>query len=352
MKPITSSSPPPRKLQLPPPNNSQVAEYLTNIATAYEIKHKNRFRIVAYENAAETILTYSTSIYDMWSQDPKSLDTVPDIGPTILEKISYFLATGQPHPKIAAIFKTIHPCVFTFTKINGIGPILAFKLSQNSKFSKKPIKALDQLVHYAKVGKIRDFPGFGEKSEASILQNTLAFLGRTTRMPFADAQKLADKIIKFLSSKFPQLTFIPLGSLRRQSATVGDIDIAVASDKSADIIAYFLDFPDSLQTIAVGTNKASIRLLHDVRVDLMVKPKTSFGALLQHFTGSRLHNILLRRYALKLGFSLSEYGIREVNTGILHQFNNETDFYNFLGLRLIPPSERLGEDEISRYKML
>ena len=346
----------PKKLQHQLPSNktysnSEVAEYLTNIATAYEIKHDNRFRIISYENAAETVLTYPQDLFSMWQQDPKSLDAIPDIGSAICEKIGYLFEHRRPHPHVLEAFKGIHPAVFTFTKINGIGPIVAHKLTENLHFSQNPLKALDQLVAYAKQGKIRDFPGFGEKSESSILQNTLSFLGRHERMSLADATTLAAEVITYLKVKFPNISFIPLGSLRRLSATVGDIDIAAASSDPMPIIDYFLQYPNSVQTIASGSHKASLRLLHDVRVDLMVKPQASFGALLQHFTGSKLHNILLRRYALKLGYSLSEYGIREVKSGQLHQFADESDFYHFLGLKLIPPTERTGENELQTYHL-
>jgi len=333
-------------------SNTEVAEYLTNIATAYEIKHKTRFQIVAYENAADTVLTYPEDLYSLWLKDPKLLDQIPNIGPSILKKIDYLFKTDKPYPALKKIFATIHPAVFTFTKINGIGPLIAHKLTQNLKFSKNPSIALDQLVTFAKKGKIKTIPSFGEKSENSILNNTLAFLGRKNRMPFIDANKLAFEIIKFLNSKFPQIEFIPLGSLRRQSATVGDIDIAAASTKSTDIIDYFLAYPQSIQTISRGTNKASIRLLHDVHVDLMVKPPRSFGSLLQHFTGSRQHNIMLRKHALKLGFSLSEYGIKDLKTGKLFKFTDEESFYRFLHLRFIPPQERLGESELEVYKVV
>jgi DNA polymerase (family 10) len=332
--------------------NAQISEFLTNIATAYEIKHKTRFQIVAYENAAETILTYPESVYDLWQKDPKSLDSIPNIGPSILKKLDYLFSKNQPYPSLKTVFKGIHPAVFTFTKINGIGPINAEKLTQNLKFSKYAAKSLDQLVRYAQKGKIRNIPTFGEKSESSILENTLSFLGRKNRMPLAEARTLAGKVIDYLQLKFPKVEFIPLGSLRRQSDTVGDIDIAASSLKPESIINYFLDYPDSIHVIAKGSNKASILLIHDVHVDLMVKPPASFGALLQHFTGSRQHNILLRKHALKLGFSLSEYGIKDLKTGKLHRFNNETDFYKFLGLRFIPPELRLGENELEIYKVV
>lgn len=333
-------------------SNAQIAEYLTNIATAYEIKKKGRFQIVAYENAADTVLTYPESLFDLWLKDPKNLDSVPNIGPSILKKIDYLFKLGKAYPSLKTVFKNIHPVVFTFTKINGIGPLIAHKLTQNLKFSKDSTKALDQLIVYCQKHKIRDFPSFGEKSEESILNNTLSFLGRQKRMSLKDAQKLAAKIIRYLHHRFPNLEFIPLGSLRRQSATVGDIDIACASTHSTDIINYFLNYPEIVQVIAHGKDKASLRLLHDIHVDLMIKKPDSFGALLQHFTGSRQHNILLRRHALKLGFSLSEYGIKDLKSGKIHRFNNEKDFYNFLNLQYIPPQERVGEGELEKYKVL
>jgi DNA polymerase (family 10) len=333
-------------------SNFQVSEYLTNIATAYEIKNKNRFRIVAYENAADTVLTYPENLFELWKKDTNSLDSVPNIGPSILKKIDYLFRFGKPYPKLIVIFKDIHPAVFTFTKINGIGPLIAHKLTQTLSFSKNPTKALNQLISYCRKNKIKNIPSFGEKSQKSILNNTLSFLGRQKRMPLITAQKLANKIISYLHSRFPDTEFITLGSLRRQSETIGDIDIAAASINPEEIIQYFLNYPEIVQVISQGKNKASLRLLHDIHVDLMIKPPSSFGALLQHFTGSRQHNILLRRHALKLGYSVSEYGIKSLKTGILHRFNNEEKFYNFLNLKLIPPKDRLGELELEKYIML
>ncbi len=332
--------------------NAYVSEFLTNIATAYEIKKKNRFRIIAYQNAADTILTYPKSLYELWQKDPKLIDEVPNIGPAILKKIDYLFKNQEIYPPTQKILNSLHPAVFTFTKINGIGPLIAYKLTQNLKFSQSPEKALDQLISYCQKGKIRTIPTLGEKSEALILDNTLSFLGRNRRMPLKEAEKLSTKIISYLQKQFPSIKFIPLGSLRRQSATIGDIDIAAASDNSQPILDYFLNYPDSVQTIIRGQDKASIRLLHDVHVDLMVKPPISFGALLQHFTGSRQHNILLRRHALKLGYSLSEYGIKDQKTEKINQFSSEEKFYNFLHLRFIPPQERLGEKELEKYKMV
>jgi DNA polymerase (family 10) len=333
-------------------SNAEVSEYLTNIATAYEIKAKTKFQIVAYQNAADTVLTYPESLFDLWRKDPQLLDSIPNIGPSILNKIDYLFKTSQPHPSLKPVFSGIHPAVFTFTKINGVGPIIAHKLTQHLRFSRSPDKALDQLVKFCQSGTVKIIPTFGDKSEQLILDNTLSFLGRKNRMPLATAQKLSQNIITYMKAEFPNVEFIPLGSLRRESPSVGDIDIAAASTNPKPILDYFINYPDSVQTNARGKNKASLRLLHDVHVDLMVKPPSIFGALIQHFTGSRQHNILLRKHALKLGFSVSEYGIKDLKTGIIHRFDNETSFYRFLGLKFIPPVMRVGESELNTYKVL
>ena len=331
--------------------NDQVAQHLTDIATAYEIKKKSRFRITAYQNAADTVQNYPKDLYFLWTKDPQLLDSIPNIGPAIQKKISYLFAHHQPYPSLKTIFANIHPAVFTFTKINGIGPLIAHKLTRYLKFPRQPELALEKLIEHTQKGKLRKLAGFGEKSEKVILDNTLSFLGRKDRLPLATAQTMANKIILYLQTKFPKTTFIPLGSLRRQNPSVGDIDIAVASQNATEIIDYFVDYPGSTQTISRGENEASIRLLHDIHVDLMVKPPKGFGALLQHFTGSRQHNILLRRHAIQMGYSLSEYGIKNTKTGQLHQFDTEKDFYHFLGFKLIPPQERVGEDELEKYKI-
>jgi DNA polymerase (family 10) len=330
--------------------NAEIAEFLTNIATAYEIKKKNFFRIVSYQNAADTILTYPKSVQEVWEKDRQALDNVPGIGKHIMEKLDYLFKNHKYHPHVIQAFKGIHPAVFTFTKINSIGPKVAYVLTENLKFSKDPLKSLDQLIKYAKNGKIKDLPRFGEKSEAQILENTLHFLGQHRRMSFDEANQVAKNIIDYMNQKFPQVEFIPLGSLRRHSPTVGDIDIAAKSNQTKEILDYFINYPENIQTITKGVKKASIRIYHDIRVDLMVQPEITFGSLLQHFTGSRQHNILLRRYAQELGFSVSEYGIKNLKTGEIKTFKNEPDLYHFLKLEYIEPEKRVGESEIEKAK--
>lgn len=327
-------------------SNQEIAELLQNIATVYEIKKKNFFRIKSYQDAAETILTYPKSVYQLWLKNPKLFDNIPGIGPNIFRKVTYLFETGKLHPHIIRAFKGISPLVFTFTKINGIGPKTAYTLTKKLKFSKNPIKALDQLIKYCQQGKIRNWPHFGLKSEASILENTQAFLGQSRRMPYTEAKEKSDKLINYLHQKFPQTEIYALGSLRRHSLTIGDIDLAVKSKNSKEILDYFLQYPENIQTIDRGNKKASIIIYPDIRVDIMVQPAKNFASLLQHFTGSRQHNILLRKYAISLGYSVSEYGIKNLKTGKIYTFENEEKLYNFLKLCYIEPEQRIGDKEI------
>jgi len=328
--------------------NIEISQYLQDIATAYEIKKKNFFRINSYQNAADIILTYPNSVQEIWKNNPKNLDNIPSIGPHILKKIDFLLRYNIDHPDVTKAFKGIHPSVFTFTKINGIGPKIAYLLTRKLKFSQKPLLALNQLIKYAQEGKIRNISRLGQKSEQSILKNTLVFLGKHKRLTFDEANEIAKNIISYMKEKFTDVEFITLGSLRRHTTTIGDIDIAAKSENIQDILNYFILYPNNIQTISKGDKKASIRVYKDIRVDLMVQPEKSFGSLVQHFTGSRQHNIILRKYAQSLGLSVSEYGIKDLKTGKIHTFENEKDIYQFLNLKYIEPEKRVGENELEK----
>ncbi len=327
-------------------SNTEIAEFLQNIATAYEIKKKNIFRTLSYQNAAETVISYPKSIQEIWQKNPKDLDNIPNIGPNILEKLDFLFRHNEYHPHIIKAFKNIHPAVFIFTKINGIGSKIAYKLTKKLKFSTEPEKVLAQLIEYAKNGKIRKITNFGQKSEQLILMNTLNFLGLQRRMSLKEAQNISQDVINYLHSKFSKTEFIPLGSLRRLSSTVGDIDLAAKSDDSEKILNHFVDYPNKIQLINKGPKKASILITNNVRVDLMVQPAKNFASLIQHSTGSKNHNIILRKYALNLGYSVSEYGIKNLKTGKIKTFEDEEKLYNFLKLCYIEPQKRIGENEI------
>ncbi len=309
--------------------NAEIAKFLEKIAVAYEIKKKNRFRIIAYQNAADFIKNYPKNLEEIWQKDKKELDNVPGIGEAILKKLDYLFTHHQYPPKVKALFKTINPAIFVLNEVNTIGPITASKLTKEIKFPHDKTKIIEKLIKYAK-----------KNNKTALLKNAKEYIGNVDRLPYETANQLASEIVDYLKQKFPTYKILPLGSLRRKTPTIGDIDIAVCAPNSKEIIEYFVAYPKSYGIFDQGPKKASIKLKGNIRVDLMVEPKNNWGNLVQHFTGSKNHNIELRRYALKKGFSVSEYGIKDLKTGKLHQFSNEKDLYIFLGFPYLKPEER------------
>jgi DNA polymerase (family 10) len=239
--------------------------------------------------------------------------------------------------------------MFELMEVPGIGAKTAFKL-----VTELGIKSLDELAKAAKQGKIRGIEGFGEKSEAEIVKSIEDTKGRTKRLLLPYATEIADSVIAWLKKNKAIKRADPLGSLRRKTSTIGDIDVSAASDNPREAIEHFTSYPKKTRVLEKGDTTASIILPGDVQVDLMVQTPNAYGALLQHFTGSKHHNVALREYALKKGMSLSEYGIKNIRKKESRRFRTEEDFYKYLGLDWISPElrEDTGEIEAAReYKL-
>lgn len=331
-------------------SNREIATLLKDIAAAYSIKDekKYRFQIIAYQKAAGTIEQANGEIIDLYKEN--KLTELPGIGTTIKERLEELFKTGEVK-HFQEVMKDIPQAVFPLLAIPSFGPKKAYKLVTHFKLHNPKTVALD-LEEIAKAGKIAPLDGFGEKSQADILRALLEYKegkGKTTRMVLPYAAETAEKIIAYLKQSKAVVEAQTLGSLRRMRATVGDIDIAVATDKPEEAITHFVAYPFKERIIEQGDLSASLLISGGKQVDLMVQPPKGFGALLQHFTGSKNHNIHLREHALKLGLSLSEKGIkRQMANGKEHmeQYNSEEKFYNALGLDWIPPEIREDTGEI------
>jgi len=209
------------------------------------------------------------------------------------------------------------------------------------------------LSQAAKSGKIRNLEGFGEESEKQIIKSIASFrkIGKKKkRMLISHAENLAREIIDYLEKSELATRIEPLGSLRRKCETIGDIDIAAATMTPKKLIDWFVKYPKTERVLEKGDREASIILTSGDQVDLITQRSDSFGSLLQHFTGSKEHNINLRKLALSKNLSLSEYGIKKLKTKDINKFANEEDFYCFLGLDYIQPElrENIGEIELAR----
>ena len=325
--------------------NVEISELLRALAAAYEIKDetKNKFRIIAYERAADAIEHLSSEAKDLW--DDGKLDDVAGVGPSINKHLGEIFSNGKS-THINSVLSDIPDAVFELLPIEGVGPKTAFRLVRQLNISTP--NAVKKLRKKCEAGDVAKLEGFGEDSQEAILKSIKEISGREKRHLINYAEDIAGQLSLWMSEDKFVKRVDTLGSLRRKASTVGDIDIAVATDNAQEVIEHFVKYPKSNRTLERGNTKASIILPGNVQVDLMVQDEDSYGSLLQHFTGSKHHNIALREYALKKGMSLSEYGIKQIKTHgpKLKVFKTEKEFYNFLGMDYIPPELREDTGEI------
>lgn len=321
--------------------NQQIAKLLRAVAAALELSPgDNKFRITAYQRAADAVEHASSEVKDLW--DDGQLKELSGVGESIAGHLDELFRTGRVK-HFDSILKQFPPAVFELMEIPGVGPKNAYKLAKLLGITRAH-GAIAALEKAAKKGRVAVLDGFGEDSQAKIIQGIVEYQGRSRRLLLHAATTISEDIVAWLGEHPLVKQVHTLGSLRRQVSTVGDIDIAVASDHPQEVIAHFAKYPRKSRVLEAGERTASLILPNEHQVDLMVQPPVAYGALLQHFTGSKHHNIQLREYALKMGYSLSEYGIKV--KGKLKQFSDEVAFYNFLGLDWIPPELREGENEI------
>ncbi len=330
-------------------SNQQIAQKLREVAAAYTIKGENQFKIIAYEKAAENIEKLVYDLEDVWREG--KLQEIPGIGANIASYLDELFQKGQVK-HFEEIKKGLPKAMFSLLNLPGFGAKKAYKLASALKIGDKddPYQALQKAVFNHKIAKIE---GFGQKSEeeiGQILANLEKKQSQFNKILLPYAFEIAQKMIAYLKRSPAVEQVYPLGSLRRMLAMVGDIDLAVVSEKPKEVIQHFINYPSVKKIIEKGEVTSSIVLKNGVQIDLRVQSAKDFGALLQHFTGSKQHNIHLREYALKKGFSLSEYGIKKIKDQTLKRFAKEEDFYRYLGLSWIPPELREDRGEIEAAK--
>lgn len=308
--------------------NLQIAELLRDVAASYQLKDQKKyyFQIIAYERAADAVEHSTSELKDIW--DEGNLEDIPGVGPGIAEHLDELFRSGRSK-HFDELMKDIPKEAFKLMELPGIG-----------------IKTALRLIAQDKPDEIKKL-----LAQVKVLEKK----GKRHLLPYA--AMIAHEVMEYLS-KSPLIHRVdPLGSLRRQVSTVGDIDMAAATNKPTEVLAYFVKYPKSSKTIEKGDHTASILLPGDIQVDLMVQPVESYGSLLQHFTGSKHHNIALREYARSLGLSLSEYGVKnlklhsadrkfESQSSNLKKFRTEQEFYKYLGLDYIEPELREDTGEI------
>lgn len=327
--------------------NTEIAGLLRKVAAAFVVKDekKYRFQIIAYQRAADAIQSTTSQVKDLLKDN--KLDELPGVGPSIKQHLEELIKTGKVK-HFETIMKDVPDAMFPLLEVPSFGPKKAYRLVTTFHLT-NPKTVIQEVNKLAQSGKIAPLEGFGDKSQSDITQAIEEFgkgAGKTTRMLLPFATELAEKLVKFLLENPHIKDAQPLGSLRRESPTVGDLDIAISSDKPQEATEYFTKYPYKQRVIEKGPASASLLTSGGQQVDLMVRPTKDFGSLLQHFTGSKHHNVHLREYALSKGLSISEYGLKHLKTGKIDHFTSEEKFYNALGMDWIPPELREDTGEI------
>jgi len=330
--------------------NLDIAKLLRNVAASYTIKNENkyRFQIIAYQRAADAIENSSSEVKDLFREN--KLEFLPGVGHSMREHLEELLKSGKV-VHFEWVMHGIPKSVFPLLEVPTFGPKKSYRLVKEFSLS-RPETVIDDIEKAAKENKIAKLEGFGEKSQKDLLRAISEYRlgkGKTKRMMLPYAFEIAEKLVSYLKTSDAVIEAVPLGSLRRMMPTVGDIDIAVATSDPKSVIKHFVNYPYKERIIEEGQETASILLSSGKQIDLMTQPQKSFGSLVQHFTGSKNHNIRLREYALSKGLSLSEHGIKkQVENGKwkMEKISNEELFYKKLGMDWIPPELREDTGEI------
>lgn len=327
--------------------NKELIEILKEVLAAMEVKEVNRFRIRAYQNVITAIEGLSQSVQDLWKAN--RLDEIPGVGGTLKQHFDDLFTTGEVKDFIE-VKEDLPEGMFSLIGIRGIGAKKAFKLASAFNLENRE-DALEELKKAAEKEEIQKLPGFAPKSEQAILDaisEAKMHKKEKERLLLPTAEDIAKRVTDYLKELECIEDAIALGSLRRRSSTVGDLDIAVSTTCPEEAISHFLEFSEIEDVLAHGDKGARAVLTTDVQIDLRVIEPHALGSMVQYFTGSKLHNVVLRTYALDKKMSLSEYGIKYQDK--LHEFSTDKEFYEFLGLSYIVPELRQGKNEIELAK--
>jgi DNA polymerase (family 10) len=318
-------------------SNAEIARLLKEIRTLMEFAGEPFFKFMAYERAAETIEN-AAPLAGLLAAG--RLQEVPGVGKTIAGRIAELCTTGT----CAYLEELRARYPSTLLEVLGVGGV-GMKTAQ-LLFERLGVASLADLEAALAAGALSEIPRLGKKSIENIKRGVLAYMGRAKRTPLGTALPLAREIVAYLAAVSPAHDLTPAGSVRRNEPLVGDIDIVCTSDDPAAVIAAFVGWERAEAVLAEGGTKASIWLAGGLQIDLRVLPANVFGNLLQHFTGSREHNIQLRELAVRKNLRVSENGIVDLSDGRLIVCRTEAEVYATLGLPEIPPEMRLGIGEI------
>ncbi|MBV9028668.1 MAG: DNA polymerase/3'-5' exonuclease PolX [Candidatus Eremiobacteraeota bacterium] len=318
-------------------SNSEIARKLLEIRTLMEMAGESFYKYMAFEKAAASVEN-APPVADLIVT--REHLKIPGIGRSIGGVIEQLVRTGSA-AELDALHRRFPPTLLEVLGVSGIGTKTAAML-----FTEYGIASLADLEAAIAAGTLDGVPRLGSKTIDNWKRGILAYKGRQHRTPLPIALRVARDVRAHLESGPPLERLQLAGSARRSEVTVGDIDIVCTSARAADVIAHFTGWSRAEAVLAEGPTKASLWLAGGLQIDFRVLPDHLYGNLLQHFTGSREHNIKLREYAVRRSFRVSENGILNLETGDVVTCSDEPGVYEALGMQYVPPELRSGLDEI------
>jgi len=317
--------------------NLEIAKMLYEIADILEAQEVE-FKPRAYRRAARSIEELSEDISKIWKRG--ELEDIPGVGKHIAAKISEYLETGKL--KYYDRLKKEFPIdLEELGKVEGLGPKKAIKL-----YKELGIKNLDDLKKAVGKGKVKGLAGFGEKSEEKIKSGIKSAKKSGKRMLLSQATPIANELAEKLGALKEVKKLEVVGSFRRRKETVGDLDILIVSKEPKKVMDYFSKIEKGIKVIAKGPSKSSIKLGSGLQVDLRVFDEEVYGSAMMYFTGSKEHNVALRKLAISKKMKLSEYGLFKGKESVAGK--TEGEVYKKLGMKQWAPPElreNMGEVE-------
>lgn len=307
------------------------------IRTLMELSGESFYKFMAYERAASAIEN-APPLADIVAAG--ELTSLPGVGKSIATTIEQLVTSGNCD-YLQTLTQRYPATIFEVLEIPGVGTKTAAML-----FDRFGIGSLADLEKAIDSGTLSEVPRMGPKTIENLRRGMLAYRGRSSRTPLARALAAGREALAFLQQGPPLHRVSFAGSLRRTEPTVGDVDIVCTSDQAQNVTEYFARWERARAVLAEGPTKASIWLESGLQLDLRVLPDHLYGNLLQHFTGSREHNIQFREYAVRKGLRVSENGILNLENGEVITCTEEAGVYAALGMQYIPPELRSGMGEL------
>lgn len=319
--------------------NYLISQIFEEMADSLDFLGENPFKVNAYRRAARVIVSLTEDIENIWKMG--NLRKIPGVGEGIAKKIDEFLSTGRMS-KYEEVISKVPNTLIKLMKIQGLGPKSLFLINRELG-----VKDLDDLKRVISNGSLVNLPGMGEQKVKNIQKGIEWFSQSKDRILLGKAYPLVESTIQELKERVNLEDITPAGSLRRMKETIGDIDILATGSNPKGIIEEFTSLSNVAQILACGDTKGSVIIKEGIQIDLRVVDKSSFGAALQYFTGSKSHNIKMRTMAKERGLKINEYGVFKEELKIAGE--NEEDIYKSLNMSWIPPELREDRGEIELY---